>query len=61
MTVEQGQSVERFHFELPADLKARAEVMAKARERKLAAETRLALKARVEEFEAREKAEAPAA
>lgn len=52
MAVKQEQRQDRFHFELPAELKARAEVMAQARERKLAAETRLALKARVEEFEA---------
>jgi len=43
---------------LPPDLKARVEVMAKARRRSQNAETILALEERVEEFEAREKAEA---
>jgi len=49
------------HVIVPADLKARVEVMAKARRRSQNAETILALEERVEEFEAREKAEAPAA
>ena len=46
------QNLRPLHILVPLDLKTRVEVMAKAQQRSVAAETRLALEDRCKEFEA---------